>query len=335
MNRLSVIIPAYNAAKTVERTIRSVFASTIPMDVWVVDDGSIDGTGELLDSLKESNKLDNGTCLHVIHQQNCGAYQARLNALKQIETPFFGFVDADDTIEPTMFEEMLDFAEQDNLDVVQCVYEDSKHKHIIKHNEIHSERILKNREEVYKEYIYPKILASKESSFIWDKIYRNQYDFSTFETTDQITNFDDLIFNFQFFLLVQRMGFIDKPLYHYSTTDGSAVHCFSDKKIRDFREAWRIRNKLAPKYGMSADNPVMHNWTLLNARSAIITAATAMNLSISNRARLVKTLAHLTEVKLALSNNGIRNLYALIVVVARCFPGLLVVFALDTIKKFR
>ena len=37
-NRVAIIIPAYNAAKTVERTIRSVLASAIPVDVFVVMD---------------------------------------------------------------------------------------------------------------------------------------------------------------------------------------------------------------------------------------------------------------------------------------------------------
>ena len=49
--KVAVVIPAYNAERTIERTVRSVLASSIPLDVWVVDDGSTDGTGELLDRL--------------------------------------------------------------------------------------------------------------------------------------------------------------------------------------------------------------------------------------------------------------------------------------------
>ena len=122
MADVSVIIPAYNAAKTVERTIRSVLASTIPVDVFVVDDGSTDGTGELLDRMEKELASANGARLVVMHQPNCGAYQARLNALKKIETPYFGFVDADDEVDPKMYEKMLAAMERGRLDAVQCGY---------------------------------------------------------------------------------------------------------------------------------------------------------------------------------------------------------------------
>ena len=44
MNEVTVIIPAYNAEWTVGRAVRSVLASTVPVDVVVVDDGSSDAT---------------------------------------------------------------------------------------------------------------------------------------------------------------------------------------------------------------------------------------------------------------------------------------------------
>lgn len=124
MALISVIIPAYNAERTLERTVRSVMESTIPVDVWIVDDGSTDGTAALVDRLAAScnqtfQQSNNPAILHAIHQKNCGAYQARLNALKRIKTPYFGFVDADDTVESDMFEKMLNLAMKENLDVVQ------------------------------------------------------------------------------------------------------------------------------------------------------------------------------------------------------------------------
>ena len=86
-------------------------ASTIPLDIWVVDDGSTDRTGGILDRLvknqvkvKGEGEQWNGH-LSVLHQENCGAYQARLNALKLIKTPYFGFVDADDTVEADWLKE--------------------------------------------------------------------------------------------------------------------------------------------------------------------------------------------------------------------------------------
>jgi len=52
MNKISVIIPAYNAVATVEKTVRNVLASTIPVDVWVVD----------LARWRNEVEVDNGGC---------------------------------------------------------------------------------------------------------------------------------------------------------------------------------------------------------------------------------------------------------------------------------
>jgi len=328
MTKVSVIIPAYNAAKTVERTVRSVLASTIPLDIWVVDDGSTDGTGDLLDRMEREFVSVDGSRLVVMHQPNCGAYQARLNALKRMETPYFGFVDADDTVSPNMFEKMLVFAERESLDVVQCGYETDGSVEYLGLDGM----VLDGRAAVYREYVYPKLLDSRESSYIWDKLYRNKYDFNAFDETNHVTNFDDLIFNFHFFLQVERMGFLDEPLYHYAETEGSAVHSYGDNKIKDYQEAWRIRSELSPIYGMSADNLVMHSWTLLNARNGIIAAATAKGISICERARLVKKVVMLPFVIEAQTKVGLHGGASFIVMIARFLPGIFLVYLVQTAK---
>lgn len=282
MCKISIVIPAYNAVNTVERTVRSVMASTLPVEVWAVDDGSTDGTGGVLDRLAGKLRPKNGSCLHVIHQPNSGAYQARLNALKQVDTPYFGFVDADDMVDPKMFEKMLLFAEHERLDVVQCGYEESGRA-------INSEGdvvVLEGRDEVYKKYIYPKLIDIKESSFIWDKIYRNQYDFASFDKTDNVTNFDDMIFNLYFFLPVSRMGFLREPFYKYATTVGSAVHSFNEKKINDFREAWRIRRVMLPKYGNAAWAVANVKWWWFNWFNYIVAIVRVGDLGVCRRIRL-------------------------------------------------
>ena len=292
MPLISVIIPAYNAEKTIERTVRSVQASTIPLEIWIVDDGSTDGTGALADRLAANNptiqQSNNQTILHVIHQPNSGAYQARLNALKQIETPYFGFVDADDTVEPEMYEKMLEFAKREQLDVVQVKWNTERpvgnpnpsripqsnnpKSNNPKSNNLKSnnQTILSGLTDIFNAIVRPIMWEGRDSSFIWDKLYRNQYDFSTFDPTDHVTNFDDLIFNLQFFTKVERMGFIDEPLYHYNATIGSAARKFRWKIVKDFRETFRIRRKLAPAYGVRPWGWMNFRWFVKNARNLLV-----------------------------------------------------------------
>ena len=287
MNKLSVIIPAYNAVGTVERTVQSVLASTLPVDLWVVDDGSTDGTGLSLDELAATAHSANGSVLRVIHQQNSGCYQARLTALKQIATPYFGFADADDTVDADMFEKMLALAEAKCLDVVQTGY-DIGGRVVLPTGGAGG--ILDNDSELYSQFVHPRLIDVRESCFVWNKIYRNQYDFSVFDETDHVTNFEDLIFNLQFFVPVKRMGFIYEPLYHYAETAGSAVHSFSQKKVKDFREAWRVRKAMLPKYGLTADCAENQRWFRRNRLNCIKAAVKAGNLGVFEKLKLIYEL---------------------------------------------
>ena len=270
MCKISIVIPAYNAVNTVERTVRSVMASTLPVEVWAVDDGSTDGTGGVLDRLADELRPKNGSVLHVMHQPNCGAYQARLNALKQINTPYFGFVDADDTIEPEMYEKMLAVMERENLDAVQCGYSIGGGVGEWRSGGV---RVMDGEELTRYKFCY--LVNPRVSCFIWDKLYRNQYDFEAFEPTDKVTNFDDMIFNLQFFRKIKRFGLLDEALYNYSQTEGSAVHAYGARQKHDFK--WMAKNHYRLMRGLFADGEygalrlwLGHvQWYLVNLRNSV------------------------------------------------------------------
>lgn len=287
--QISVIIPAYNAAKTVEKTVRNVLASTIPVHVYVVDDGSTDETAAILDRIaaeegKEGVGVEwNGSALTVLHQVNTGAYQARLNALKLIKTPYFGFVDADDTISAEMYEKMLGFAEEERLDVVRCSYDGATDLGAITPDGF----IADTREAVFEAYVLPALIEGAQGgTFIWNVLYRHQYDFEKFDPTDRDTNFDDMIFNLQFFLKIERMGFLSEKLYHYATTEGSAIHRFGKDKLKDFREVCRVRRTLLPLYGIEAKDSRNLAWFRRNRMNCLKSLILAKNLNLSEKLSL-------------------------------------------------
>lgn len=263
--RVAIVIPAYNAERTVEQTVRNVLRQTLrDIEVWVTDDGSKDRTGEILDRL-----VGEDARLHVIHQENAGAYAARLNALRRIRTPYFGFVDADDSVEPDMYEKMLAAMERENLDAVQC--------RLAGEGTGAPLRVLTGPS--LEDFKFSYLVDARASCFIWDKVYRNQFSFSSFETPDHLTNFDDMIFNFQFFRKIGRMGMLDEGLYHYATTAGSAVHSFGRRQLRDL--VWMVRNHLRlsrilfPDRGRNRARIRLGHlkWLVRNLRSAAVTMA--------------------------------------------------------------
>jgi glycosyltransferase involved in cell wall biosynthesis len=86
---VSVIIPAFNAEKTIARAVDSVLAQTYsPVEVIVVDDGSTDGTCDICESY--------GDKITYIHQANKGVSAARNKGIQTASGEYIGFLDADD-----------------------------------------------------------------------------------------------------------------------------------------------------------------------------------------------------------------------------------------------
>jgi glycosyltransferase involved in cell wall biosynthesis len=93
MPRVSIIVPAYNAAVYLSYAIDSVLAQTYPgWEIVIVDDGSTDNTREVVDSYRP--KLQGK--LQYIHQPNRGLPAARNTGIRAARGEFIALLDADD-----------------------------------------------------------------------------------------------------------------------------------------------------------------------------------------------------------------------------------------------
>ena len=97
------MIPVYNAVNYLSRCMESVLGQTYKnIEVICVDDGSTDGSGEMLDeyALKDDRVL-------VIHQDNMGPVHARKVGIARAKGDYLSYVDSDDAIASSRCEEML------------------------------------------------------------------------------------------------------------------------------------------------------------------------------------------------------------------------------------
>ncbi len=118
---ISVIVAAYNVERYIGRCVNSILNSTYKdLEVIVVDDGSSDETGKLLDSYKDER-------LKVIHKENGGVSSARNAGLEIASGAYITFVDGDDYIDDFMLEEMVNhIANEDIIETTQFFANDSK-----------------------------------------------------------------------------------------------------------------------------------------------------------------------------------------------------------------
>jgi glycosyltransferase involved in cell wall biosynthesis len=99
---VSVIIPCFNCAGTIERTVDSVLTQTCaPHELIMVNDGSTDATPDYLEDIKTSHK-DMVKVLHLA--QNQGPSAARNLAWQSASGKYLAFLDADDTWHPQKIE---------------------------------------------------------------------------------------------------------------------------------------------------------------------------------------------------------------------------------------
>lgn len=100
---VSVIIPAYEAARYIEETIRSVFQQTHSnLEIIVVDDGSPDNQGALVEKLAAEDDR-----LQYVKQKNGGVSSARNRGFELSKGTYLAFLDADDVWQAQNLEKKL------------------------------------------------------------------------------------------------------------------------------------------------------------------------------------------------------------------------------------
>lgn len=97
---VSVLVPAYNEAKCIENTVRSLMASEHPIEVIVVDDGSSDGTARIVEAMGLPN-------VRVVRQLNAGKPAALNRGLANARYDLIVMMDGDTVFEPSTVRELV------------------------------------------------------------------------------------------------------------------------------------------------------------------------------------------------------------------------------------
>lgn len=110
---VSVIIPVYNVKEYLQRCVDSVLSQTYStLEIWLVDDGSTDGSGEICDGYASKDPR-----IKVIHKSNGGVSEARNQALDRISGSFVTFVDSDDYVRDDMAASLYSLIESSRADM--------------------------------------------------------------------------------------------------------------------------------------------------------------------------------------------------------------------------
>lgn len=116
-SRISIIVPVYNVENYLAKCLGSLVNQTHQnVEILVINDGSRDNSGEIIKSFEDKYPDK----IKAFSKDNGGLSDARNFGIDRATGDYIGFVDSDDYVTETMFEEMLHLAQKHRAEIVIC-----------------------------------------------------------------------------------------------------------------------------------------------------------------------------------------------------------------------
>lgn len=234
---ISVIIPAYNAARTIRRCIQSVLDQTYTeWEMIIVDDGSKDDTLDICQSYDDSR-------IRFLHKENGGVSSARNHGLKFAQGDYIAFIDSDDFIEADYLEHLSQGLDYDIVISGFC-YENTPES-----SSFHLK--LANREAVGREL--SKLINADQLCYPWGRLFKRSIIETYHIRFDEAMRFaEDNVFNWEYLCHINslRIDTTQKD-YHKSSDEGGAGYNLSFEEM-DYVDGqlFMLSQKLESYYGI-------------------------------------------------------------------------------------
>lgn len=228
--KVSILIPAYNAAAFLPKCLDSVLNQTYQdLQVVIVDDGSKDKTLEVCHKYAEKDSR-----IEVYHQVNQGVAATRNHLLEKVKGDYVLFVDADDWIELDMVEYLVSLATELDAEMVMCdrVINDAKP------SVIEPKISILPQEEAIRDFIHHDYFVGA----LWNKLFKKSV-VEGLSFHKDICYGEDALFTWDVLQRVKNVVASDKQLYHYYMNEESISHqSFGEKKLTGHK-TWTILTK--------------------------------------------------------------------------------------------
>lgn len=251
----SVIIPCYNVAQYLRRTLDSILCQdTNDYEIILVNDGSQDNTLNII--IEYAAKYD---CVKYINQSNQGVSIARNAGIKIAEGTYLAFVDADDTINSNYFETLNEYI-VNNPDIIFFGF-----KHFLNEQKVTDVHIKSDSDRILFD-----LLTYRTKCNLWNGIYRTSliqknniwFDENTYYNEDR-----EFFINAIISTTSEKICIVKELLYNYLFNPTSVMRLdkYSTKRFTAILASERIYNIILRKHGenshitKAAYNFLIHN----------------------------------------------------------------------------
>lgn len=188
--RISIVVPVYNAEKYIEETMDSVLVQTYPdWELLLVLNGCVDATEEVVNRYKAAHEDCNLRI--ILETENKGAALARNRGVNEATGRYIAYVDADDIWKPEKLEHLLEFMKEKDAAFVCSGYEFAdenakgtgkvvhvpetlNYRQALKNTTIFTSTVMFDTTKLPKEKIQMPVMKSEDTA-LWWKILREGY----------------------------------------------------------------------------------------------------------------------------------------------------------------
>lgn len=242
---ISIIIPCFNAEKTLEKCLKSVVQQSYAnLEIIIIDDGSTDETSLIYNKFQSNDER-----ILVLKQQNSGVSKARNTGVKAATGDYICFMDSDDWAELNYCSELYSLLIGENADIsiVEASYED-ENGNVLCSKPISDEKIFDgNRALVL-------LLEDQEiQSHPWGKLFKADL-LKNVHFPENLKCFEDYSTLFKIFNKAVKVVKSNENLYHYIQREDSLSHNLSPATayqfflaIMEVFEFWRNSAKVGDR----------------------------------------------------------------------------------------
>lgn len=228
---LTVIVPAFNAERTIERCLLSIVNQTYKnLCVIVVNDCSTDNTAKILERYdKNYNNIE-----IVTNENNLELGRTRNYALKWVNSEYVTFIDSDDWVDTDAYQKCMTSIQKNNSDLAIFGIKnefDNKVLSQIRYN--YTDNLISG------EYALNLLCNTFATDFYISPIVNNKiYRTSLLKTHnikfDEYPFYEDMSFSYRVLKNANRISLVDKVFYHYYQNPNSKTHNITNVQIEYF-----------------------------------------------------------------------------------------------------
>lgn len=218
--KFSIIVPVYNAENYLTACIDSVRAQQfLDWEMILVDDGSVDRSGEMLNSVAEEDSR-----IHVLHQKNLGQFFARQRGIEAAVGNYILFLDSDDMLEPECLKILDTYIEEIHPDILMYTGQ-------IFNGDIYTGQnigmIYPTSREVSVQWLREKLISTDELNSLWLKAIRRELfcgDVTDYSRLQGKHRGEDKVRLMYPLSNANCIFYIPFSLYRYNIRSGSVMH---------------------------------------------------------------------------------------------------------------